>query len=46
MAIWMGENNHQQPHPGDHGIQFEPVDTPYLRQKFPQYFERKKGEAA
>lgn len=46
MAIWMGENNHQQPYPGDHGIQFEPVDTPYLRQKFPEYFKGKKGEAA
>lgn len=22
MEIWLGENNHQQPYPGDHGLQF------------------------
>ncbi len=22
-AIWLGENNHKKPYPGDHGIQFE-----------------------
>ena len=27
LAIWRGENTHQAPFPGDHGIQFEPVDT-------------------
>jgi len=24
MAIWMGDHTHEQPYPGDHGIQFEP----------------------
>ncbi len=38
MEIWMGESHHQQAYAGDNGIQFEPVDTPLLRQKFPQYF--------
>lgn len=23
MPIWMGENRHLDPYPGDHGIQFE-----------------------
>lgn len=45
MPIWMAANNHRRPYPGDHGIQFEPVDTPYLRQKFPEYFKSKEGEA-
>lgn len=44
VPIWLGENNHQEPYLGDHGIQFEPVDTPYLRQKFPEYFEGEKLE--
>ena len=25
LEIWLGKNTHQQPYPGDHGIQFEPV---------------------
>ena len=28
LEIWMGENNHRAPYPGDHGIQFEPVEQP------------------
>ena len=27
LTIWRGENNHQAPFPGDHDIQFEPVDA-------------------
>jgi hypothetical protein len=34
MVIWLGENDHQTPFPGDHGVQFEPVDTEYARQRF------------
>lgn len=45
MPIWLGESTHQQAYSGDHGIQFEPVDTPFLRQKFPQYFEERRGVA-
>jgi hypothetical protein len=25
LPIWMGENDHHAPFPGDHGIQFDPV---------------------
>lgn len=24
MEIWIGENNHRRPYPGDHGLQFTP----------------------
>lgn len=34
MVIWRGENDHRTPFPGDHGIQFEPIDTEYARQRF------------
>lgn len=27
LAIWLGENDHRAPIPGDHGIRFEPVDA-------------------
>jgi hypothetical protein len=33
LAIWLGENDHQEPVSGDHGIQFEPVDTEVARGK-------------
>ncbi len=27
LSIWLGENNHAEPYPGDHGIQFAPVEN-------------------
>ncbi len=30
MEIWMGENLHTKPYPGDNGIQFEDVRKPAL----------------
>lgn len=26
LEIWTGKNNHREPFPGDHGIQFEPAN--------------------
>jgi len=30
LPIWMGENDHHTPYPGDHGIQFIPVAQPVM----------------
>jgi hypothetical protein len=30
ISIWKGENDHHKPYPGDHGIQFEPVEPKVL----------------
>ena len=30
MEIWLGKNNHREPYPGDHGIQFEATLEPAL----------------
>lgn len=30
LTIWMGENSHSQPYPGDHGIQFEAAQEPVI----------------
>ena len=27
LPIWLGENDHHTPYPGDHGIQFTPVSN-------------------
>ena len=36
LEIWLGHNDHRLPYPGDHGIQFQPVDTEYARRRFGQ----------
>ena len=28
MAIWMAENDHREPYPGDHGIQYQAYVAP------------------
>ena len=28
LPIWLGENDHREPFPGDHGVQFAPVREP------------------
>ena len=28
LPIWLGENDHREPFPGDHGVQFAPVLQP------------------
>jgi hypothetical protein len=38
MPIWLGENDHREPYPSEHGIQFEPADTLFLWQKFAEQF--------
>jgi hypothetical protein len=25
LPIWVGENDHRRPYPGDHGLRFEPL---------------------
>lgn len=28
LPIWLGENDHREPFPGDHGVQFAPIREP------------------
>jgi len=27
FSIWVGQNEHRHPYPGDHGIRFEPIEA-------------------
>lgn len=33
LEIWLGKNDHAEPYPGDHGIQFEPANPAVGRGK-------------
>ena len=33
VEIWRGDSDHRKPYPGDHGIQFEPINNIGLKYK-------------